>query len=501
VKKPWQSIKGSVAIATLFLLVFIASFTPQKAAANNALLPFSDCKITSSRPGWNTVGFPIQQGFGGNRFERLPFAGTIKAIIIPVDFPNYVGKAEEITAYANNFTKETNEYFKTVSYGKVDFNFTILPEYIRMNAKAEDYGIGTWSTGDYGVYYREALSNAAQKFDLKGYDVAYVMAAPQTARSAITPGPAFISPVVVGNTQIPRGSATGGMDTGTSPWRWMVHETGHLFGLVDLYNVAGARAGQQSIHSPFGWWDIMSMNWDTFALELNAWFRIQTTWLAEADVYCLNSSSTTSLNLNISPLGSASGHRAVVIRLGQERVLVAEYRVISKYDSLNNLTANEGVLVYEVNGTIPTDAGPISILRKENMVSKSPPFHDIALKVGEFVELNGVLVGVSSKSNESASIRIAMGGDVLSTKEQLRSDLDLFTKAAAEKAAAEKAAAEKAAAEKAAAEKAAAEKAAAEKAAANSSKIKKIKTICKKGKMTIKVSGKDAKCPKGFRKK
>ena len=438
------------------------------AVASNSQLPFSDCKITSSKPGWNTVGFPIQQIFDGGRLERLPFSGSIKAIIIPVDFSNYQGKAEEILSYSKNFTHETNEYFKTVSYGKVGFKFTVLPEYIRMSKKAEDYEIGTWGRGNYEVYYKEALSNASSKFDLNGYDVAYVIAAPQTARASINPGPAFNLPVQIGNTQIPKGSATGGMDPGVTPWRWMVHETGHLFGLVDLYNVEGARTGlsDSDTHQPFGWWDIMSMNWQTFALELNAWFRIQTTWLAEEDVYCFDSLGNKSIELDIKSLSSKTGKRALVIRVGQEKVIVAEFRTVTKYDPLDNLASNSGVLIYEVNGAIPAAAAPINILRKENLKSKTPPLSDIALKVGEFIETSGLIVGVSKKSNDSTSLRVATGSEILPTKQQLRIDKEMADKPLV----------------------------------VNSKPVKKVTIICMKGLLSKKVTGLKPVCPKGYKK-
>jgi len=86
----------------------------------------------------------------------------------------------------------------------------------------------------------------------------------------------------------------------------------------------------------------------------------------------------------------------------------------------------------------------------------------------------------------------------LTAQEKAAADKAAADKAAAEKAAAEKAAAEKAAAEKAAAEKAAADKAAADKAAAKP--VAKDKSItCIKGKSSLKVIGKNPKCPTGYK--
>jgi hypothetical protein len=76
-------------------------------------------------------------------------------------------------------------------------------------------------------------------------------------------------------------------------------------------------------------------------------------------------------------------------------------------------------------------------------------------------------------------------------------------KAAADKAAADKAAADKAAADKAAADKAAADKAAADKAAADKATAKPVtkekSIVCTKGKSSLKVIGKNPKCPPGYK--
>jgi hypothetical protein len=71
---------------------------------------------------------------------------------------------------------------------------------------------------------------------------------------------------------------------------------------------------------------------------------------------------------------------------------------------------------------------------------------------------------------------------------------------AADKAAADKAAADKAAADKAAADKAAADKAAADKAAAKPV-VREKAIVCIKGKISLKISDKNPKCPTGYKKK
>jgi M6 family metalloprotease-like protein len=494
-------------IASFFTtLIFVSSSSNLPAHGNSAGLSFVNCQISSSKAGWNTLGFPIEKRFNGQIIPTLPRVGKIKAFIIFVDFPNYPG-TESVESYSKHFTETTSDYFKWVSYGAVDFDFKFTQEYLRLSKSAESYGIGLWNSGDYRSYYKEGLSLATSKYDLAAFDVVYVIASPQTAGAAITPGPAFIDPVYVNGISVPRGSATGGMDSKNQrPFRWLAHETGHLFGFNDLYNIKSGVNRLNDVWDNFGHWDIMSMNWETFALEINSWFRLQAGWLSAENAYCNKSEVMSLQELKLSKLSAMTGTRASVIRTGEESAIVAEYRTMTKYDLLNNNSANEGVLVYEVNGNIPTDEAPAKILRKSAMLVDNQ-LSAAALKVGELIEHKGVVIALMEMNKDNATLIMGKSSDLGIIKSrllefrvasELKSKQDAEAKAAADKAAADKAAADKAAADKAAADKAAADKAAADKAG---SAIKKTTITCTKGKVTKKVTAVKPKCAVGYKKK
>ena len=456
-------------IASLSTMLALSTGQVTLADNGNSGINFSNCQITSSAAGWNTVGFPIEQRFNGTGIPTLPREGKIKAFIIPVDFPNYPGKTD-VKEYVKFFTTPMSDFYNWVSYGKVNFEFSTTTSYVRLPRNAESYSIGNWNSGDYLSYYLDGINAASSTYNLSGYDVVYVIASPETSRDAITPGPAFIAQVVAQNgVIIPRGSATGGMEMNERPFRWITHETGHLFGFNDLYNIKSGVNRLNDIHDNFGHWDIMSMNWETFALELNAWFRLQAGWLSGENAYCNKSESISLQEVRLTKLSSTTGKRAFVLRTGEESAIVAEYRTLTKYDTLNNKSANQGVLVYEVSGNIPTDQAPVKILRKNAMLVDRP-LSDAGLKVGELIEHKDFVISVTRMDKESATLLIGKNSDIGSIKSRT---LEAKTEAT--------------------------EKTQNQAEAATKATVAKKKTIiCIKSKTVRKVTAEKPKCPRGF---
>ena len=376
--------------------------------ANDGTEAVSHCQITSSGSESNTVGFPIERRFKGlQEIAPLKAQGTIRALLIPIDFPNYPG----ITAPSEllkHFGEPMDRFFDAMSYGRIRFHFNTLPSYVRMSKRAEDYGLGTWGQGDYRDYYVEALKRASATFDIRGFDVVFVAASPETSLSAITPGPAFLLPEEAGGVVVPMGAATGGMTLGEAPMRWIAHEAGHLFGWADLYDVRGFDDPNGNRHSRFGWWDIMSMNWETFALDVNAWFRFLVGWLEPRDVVCLPDQPEFSAIESIAPLSASQGKRAVVIRVGPEQVIVAEYRTRTPFSPMQERADLEGLLVYRVDGAKSAASAPMTILRKAGLTADRA-LSGAALRPGEVVESDGLLIENLRQDGTAVTVQITRG--------------------------------------------------------------------------------------------
>jgi M6 family metalloprotease-like protein len=127
------------------------------------------------------------------------------------------------------------------------------------------------------------------------------------------------------------GFAEGGDTPGS-----LLHETGHLLGLPDLY-VSGAIG---TFHN----WDLMTGGgrWPT---ELFAWHRWKLGWIAEDQIVCIAEHGTRVVTL--APLGGAGGTKAVFVRRGRS-VLAIEVRSKTGYDRTR---CASGVLVYAVDQT------------------------------------------------------------------------------------------------------------------------------------------------------
>jgi hypothetical protein len=176
-----------------------------------------------------------------------------------------------------------------------------------------------------------------------------------------------------------------------------------------------------------------------------------------------------------------------------ERDISALQGEISKCGELLN-----GKCVFSVRS-----AGSIEILTSNSKAIEQPILYNLEIKkLQDFLDSKPCFpggIGDQLMANIYCSNAVR---NIEILKRELPTIQAAAEKAAAEKAAAEKAAAEKAAAEKAAAEKAAAEKAAAEKAAAKPvpKPVAKEKAIvCLKGKSSLKVIGKNPKCPAGYK--
>ena len=182
-------------------------------------------------------------------------------------------------------------------------------------------------------------------------------------------------------------------------WKWMAHETGHLFGLHDLYT-----SGSQK--PTYGEWDLMSNNFSTRAIELNAWNRYITNWLSEAEIDCLDGSSIGNIAISreLVPLSSnISGQKAQLIRISDSKILVLEYRRTEGFDSLPS--ESEGVLVYTVDMTVSTMKGGWSVQRRPG--STSPEFLDAALRPGDKITVSGISITVTTMNSALIALQIS----------------------------------------------------------------------------------------------
>ena len=344
-----------------------------------------------------TSGFPRLPG-------RLPNTGEIRALIIPVDFPDVIGTGNPAEIYYE-MSMGMDAYFKKVSEGRVSFAFQILPNYLRMNFQSTAYNLGTWGSGDSFGYWKATLAAADPYVDYSKFDVVYVLSPRTIPWSSIAYGPAFPTTVSTEDGFVLNGTISGA-DAYTffppgADWKWMAHETGHLFGLHDLYTVPPQEG-------TFGEWDLMAMNWTIRAIELNSWNRYITGWLTESQIDCLDSVSISSSQLtrNLVPLvEKVSGQKAQLVKLSDSKILVMEYRTTGGLDVIP--ADEEGVLVYIVDMTISSIKGGWQVQRRSG--STKANFADAALRTGDKIVVSGITIEVISLAKTSATLKISKG--------------------------------------------------------------------------------------------
>jgi M6 family metalloprotease-like protein len=361
-------------------------------------VPATACQLEDRTENFNiAVGFP-------KRDNRLPSEGRIDALVIPVDFEDVPGKGDPEELF-RVMTDETARFFYSQSDGRVQFNFQSLDNWVRAPFKSDAFRLGGWNNGDPTGYYSAVLKLADPLVDYSLFDVVYVLSPKETPSTSIAYGPAFpMMPgddlVLTNDGMVFNGTISGAdawMNLAGAGWKWMAHETGHLFGLHDLYVIGGA--------SPYGAWDIMSLNWSIEAIALNAWNRYIQGWLSENQLRCLERTDLAApVEVALTPIERESdGIKAALVPLSPSKILVIESRRSEGYDTLTE--AQAGVLVYTVDMTVQSIKGGWQTQRRPG--SNRVDFMDATLKAGDEITVDGLKITVISRDVSGDLIRLS----------------------------------------------------------------------------------------------
>ncbi len=243
---------------------------------------------------------------------------------------------DESTAAPQALIDDAAAWFSTVSYGRLDFRVETVPRWLSLPARSTVY------EADPARYLRDAVAAADLYVDFSQIDVVYLAPAsrtPATSTSAVVNGFGVRADGREIRLWVP--FAAGFADTGDVAT--LLHETGHLLGLPDLY-VAGSP-------STFHRWDLMAARWPS---ELLAWHRWKLGWIDERQVVCVT--GRTSRIVTLSPVERPGGTKVLFVKRGR-RVLAAEVRARAGYD---RTLCETGVVVYEVDQT-PFRRAPVHI--------------------------------------------------------------------------------------------------------------------------------------------
>jgi len=355
--------------------------------------PSNVCQLLGQDGNTNmNMGFP-------KRSNRLSSKGVIRAIVVGVDFNDVVG-VEKPASEFREMTDGMQSFYKKMSANQVSFEFTFTDNFIRMPFESTKYDLGKWNGGDSYGYINALIAGSDAEVDFNRYDVAYFLSPRIIPWASIAYGPAFPIDLQTQDGVIKNSTFSGADAYQNFPgagWKWISHETGHLFGLHDLYTF-------QPKEATYGSWDLMSLNWSKAAIELNAWNRYIQGWLSDSEVNCIDKRDIRPTEITISPIERINKLiKAVTIKINDTKILVVESRRNEGLDILSPLQA--GTLVYTVDMTVMSGQGGWNTQRRPG--STATDFTDAALKVGDKIIVEGVTIEVLSQDSTGDRIRVS----------------------------------------------------------------------------------------------
>lgn len=391
-----------------------------------APIPVTDCKLVDPFKSNVRLGFPKDSA-------RLSSTGVQRVLLMAIDYSDAPTTENATEALRLAFdTDEITKFYKSVSYGQLSFIFDIHPTVIRMPKTSSNYVGKLGTTNPQPIYatniMRDATSAAGQ-VNFSAYQMIAILdlgrivswgywgfAIPDAAPGFATSTGYIKNSTVIGAWEGSNSIPKKGYKTSV-----LKHEIGHLFGFVDLYIIA---PGNYFIGQTPGPFDVMNATSGP-AHEFLAWQRWLQGWVTDANVNCL-SFADPSASIQLKPLGKAtSGTQMVVIRINSQKALVLESR---RGTATDELSGNDGLLVYEVDLSIPSLQGPIRIIPKNTAATLSPlspDFSDVVryldgtAQTGEYIRYKDVLIENKLGNQDGESIQIYKGNSAADRQREL----------------------------------------------------------------------------------
>lgn len=248
-----------------------------------------------------------------------------------------------------------------------------------LGKKAKDYkwGGSAEDTGDMFHYCHEVAQLAYDRYGIRvdAYDLLLII--PAQGKSGLPNGPATINDQYMGQAEVPsrvvlvdRDGKTHTLDTFVTAgndlfrwgYRWLIHETGHTFGLPDLY-MYQPKIKDEEVDRFFyvGGWDMMG-NIGGQSNDFLAWHKWKMHWIRDDQVDVVSQSSEQPSHHVINPVETPGGSKMVVIRTGLTTAYVAEFRTGQGVNSDDQRVKHSGVLLYRVDTTL-SESGDKPVLQ------------------------------------------------------------------------------------------------------------------------------------------
>ena len=276
-----------------------------------------------------------------------------------------------------------NNYYAEDSYNTLSFQYTLTPSasaWYRLPNTMEYYGADTASSDNQLV--QDALQAAVNAgTNLASYKFAMIVHAGND--EAITHTTSDIHSYTIQGFPFRQGLATYTISSSvvaeSDPMGVYAHESGHLLGLPDLYDVTQRIDPTNNF---LGYWEIMALGeWNpnngnllispgTYPSHHSVWSKIQLGFVPSSRIVTVNSGNSTAVTVqNLEE--PTSGVQAVEIPVaydsqGRLTYYLIEVRaklgVYDQYLPFPSTYPNAGLLIYKVNETVPNGSGSVRLI-------------------------------------------------------------------------------------------------------------------------------------------
>lgn len=326
----------------------------------------------------------------------MPAFGTIDGLIISMDFINAKSDVDPISNskdYTDNFVKYMNEY----SYKKVNLNIDVLPKWYSLPKETNYYA------NNIQEYVQSTINYVDNDVDFSKYKIFYIVIPDQTP-GFIMSGGVFSDGAsedtyrsqegVVKNIVV---SAAPHMQMGGSKWKFMAHETMHIFGVEHPHDYEGNLVTNMSI---FSLMDAGFVSPGLYATE-----RWKAGWITDKQIRCISSENKTTTYHKINSIeGIDLRGKAGIVKISDTEILVFESRRSEKFDVMPK--EYEGLAVYVHNNQYVKP-----VLKDNFIIDKSKPEYNgfrvvNTIRQGESVTYKNITITNIKMSKKSDFVKV-----------------------------------------------------------------------------------------------
>ncbi|MFZ6655610.1 hypothetical protein [Undibacterium sp. TJN19] len=333
-------------------------------------------RFSDTTPDRDTSGRQIAKK---GSMATTPSLRTKTMLVLFVEFPDRKA-ADAETPYQQfapylNYLQPAAAWFSTSSYGQLQLKL-LAPQHHRKldwlmlgkNANEYKWGGSMEDTGDMFHYCHDVAQLAYERYGIRVDDYDLLLIVPAQGKSGLPNGPANINDQYMGQADLPSrvvlvdhdGKAhtldtfvTAGNDLFYWGYRWLIHETGHTFGLPDLYMYEPKIKGQDVDRFFYvGGWDMMG-NIGGQSNDFLAWHKWKMHWIRDDQVDVVSQPGGDPSHHVISPVETPGGSKMLVVRTGLSTAYIAEFRTRLGVNSGDQQVKHAGVLLYRVDTSLP----------------------------------------------------------------------------------------------------------------------------------------------------